>query len=348
MSRIFLSHSSRDTAQAIALKRWLVEQDPGLADEIFLDLDPVTGIHPGERWKEALRRSNARCEAVICLLSGCWEASSECRTEFRTAESLNKLILCAQLEPLEQASVTGEWQRCSLYGEGPATQIAVDGTGSHVAFQTEGLQRLLRGLRRAGIGAEHFVWPPPDDQGRAPYRGWEPLEEKDAAVFFGREGQIVRALDHLRGMRSSGIESLFMILGPSGVGKSSFLRAGLLPRLRRDDRHFAVMDIMRSERNALTGDRGFAHSLHALRSSLGLDRPVLAEIKDACVATDAKTLRGWLQEARVVAASRLPQESAETPQPTLVLPLDQAEELFSVDAGWQAAQFLEAVGPNAP
>ena len=29
-----------------------------------------------------------------------------------------------------------------------------------------------------------------------------------------------------------------MILGPSGAGKSSFLRAGLLPRLRRDDRHF--------------------------------------------------------------------------------------------------------------
>jgi hypothetical protein len=29
-----------------------------------------------------------------------------------------------------------------------------------------------------------------------------------------------------------------VILGPSGVGKSSFLRAGMLPRLRRDDRHF--------------------------------------------------------------------------------------------------------------
>jgi hypothetical protein len=33
-------------------------------------------------------------------------------------------------------------------------------------------------------------------------------------------------------------ESLFVILGPSGAGKSSFLRAGLLPRLRGDDRRF--------------------------------------------------------------------------------------------------------------
>jgi hypothetical protein len=29
-----------------------------------------------------------------------------------------------------------------------------------------------------------------------------------------------------------------VILGPSGAGKSSFLRAGLLPRLRGDDRRF--------------------------------------------------------------------------------------------------------------
>lgn len=344
MSRIFLSHSSRDTLQAVALKRWLVEQDAGLADEIFLDLDPVTGIQPGERWKEALRRSNARCEAVICLLSRHWEASAECRTEFRTAESLNKLILCARLEPSTEVGITGEWQRCDLFGDGPSTQIPVEGTGRFVTFETEGLHRLHRGLRRAGIGAEHFVWPPAHDPNRAPYRGWQPLEETDAAVFFGRDGQIVRALDELRGMRSSGIESLFMILGPSGAGKSSFLRAGLLPRLKRDDRHFAVSEIMRPERNALTGEQGFAHSIHALRRGLGLNQPSLAEIKDACVVTDAERLREWLAEAREAAASHLPMETDETPQPTLVLPLDQAEELFNVDAGPQATQFLELLG----
>lgn len=39
MSRNFLSHGRRDALHATALKQWLVEQDPGLADEIFLDLD---------------------------------------------------------------------------------------------------------------------------------------------------------------------------------------------------------------------------------------------------------------------------------------------------------------------
>ena len=72
MARVFLSHSSRDTRQAIALKRWLEQAEPGLAGEIYLDVDPETGIGTGMRWTEALWQVNARCEAVICLLSSSW------------------------------------------------------------------------------------------------------------------------------------------------------------------------------------------------------------------------------------------------------------------------------------
>ena len=107
----------------MAVKAWLVEQEPGLADEIFLDLDPHTGIRPGERWKQALQQANARCEAVICLLSKHWEASRECQTEFRYAENLNKTILCARLEPVPDTNITSEWQRCDLFpDDGPTTE----------------------------------------------------------------------------------------------------------------------------------------------------------------------------------------------------------------------------------
>ena len=100
MSRVFLSHSSRDSRQAIAVKAWLVEQEPGLAEEIYLDVDPHTGLRPGARWKQALQQANARCEVVICLLSAQWEASPECKPEFRSAETLNKAIAVARLEPV--------------------------------------------------------------------------------------------------------------------------------------------------------------------------------------------------------------------------------------------------------
>jgi hypothetical protein len=48
-----MSHFSRDSRQAVAVKAWLI-REPELAEGIFLDLDPHTGIRPGERWKEAL------------------------------------------------------------------------------------------------------------------------------------------------------------------------------------------------------------------------------------------------------------------------------------------------------
>ena len=338
--RVFLSHSSRDSRQAIAVKAWLVEHEPGLAEEIYLDLDPHTGIRPGARWKEALQQANARCEVVICLLSKHWEASPECQTEFRYAETLNKAIAVARLEPLPDAHITSEWQRCDLFvGAGPTTAISVD-WGEPVVLSAEGLQRLLNGLRALGIGAEYFPWPPPGDPNRAPYRGWAPLEEADAAVFFGRDAQILQGLDELRGMRASGVKSLLVILGPSGAGKSSFLRAGLLPRLRRDDRTFLPLPIVRPERAVLTGELGLARAIHQLRTGLGLRQPVLGEIKTACLASDVERLRGWLQEARAAARARLldvPDQTA----PTLVLPVDQAEELFNADAGPEAARFLE-------
>ena len=71
------------------------------------------------------------------------------------------------------------------------------------------------------------------------------------------------------GCARRGWSRLFVILGPSGAGKSSFLRAGLLPRLRRDDRQFLPLPIVRPERAVLTGELGLAHAIHQLRTGLG-------------------------------------------------------------------------------
>ena len=157
MSRVFLSHSSRDSRQAVAVKKWLIEQEPGLIDEIYLDLDPHTGIRPGEKWKEALNKASARCEAVICLLSKHWLNSRECEVEFRYAENLHKAILCARLEPVPDDNITSEWQRCDLFTDHrPTTEVDIADGGQPVALDSTGLQRLLNGLRAFGIGAEHF------------------------------------------------------------------------------------------------------------------------------------------------------------------------------------------------
>ena len=372
MSRIFMSHSGRDNREAVALRQWLSDQRPELANEIFLDINPQTGLRPGQRWKEALRREGQRCEAVICLLSRNWEDSPYCQAEYLTSENLGKKILVARLEDLGDTNITSEWQRCDLFADGAKTEIPVTG-GPPVRFNTAALDRLKKEIEGSGVGPENFVWPPSEDPRRAPYRGWEPFEDIDAGVFFGRDVAILRGLDTLRAMRVSGTESLFVVLGPSGSGKSSFLRAGLLPRLQPDDRQFLTLGIMRPERDALTGIQGFAAAIHAARQAHKLGDTSLGDIKRACREGDRDRLYDLLMELRAAAAERLietgarsdalrggTEENAATPEPaagarlgawapTLILPLDQAEELFSAEAAsagaaQEAEQFLESLG----
>ena len=345
MPRFFLSHSSVDNREAIALKRWLVEQNPPLDNDIFLDLDPRAGIRPGTKWKDALQQASASCEAVICLLSPSWEASTECRTEFRTAENLHKKIFCVRLHPDAGEGITSAWQYVDLFGDGPKTEIAI-GSGDPVAFSTEGLLQLKDEIV-TGIGPESFVWPPPHDPNRAPYRGWSPLEEVDAAVFFGRDAQLVTGLDQLRGMRESNVHTLFVILAPSGAGKSSFLRAGLLPRLRRDDRQFVVLDIVRPERKVLTGTNGLAQSIWATGDRMGVPQPPLAEVKRACL-EDADRLGAMLSDIQQAQITKLGGVAKDMSPPTVVLPVDQAEELFGADADAdQARRFLSLIRQHA-
>lgn len=66
----------------------------------------------------------------------------------------------------------------------------------------------------------------------APYRGLAPFGPQDAAWFFGREALVEQLLQRAADRRAVGAP--LVVVGPSGVGKSSVLGAGLIPRLARD------------------------------------------------------------------------------------------------------------------
>lgn len=231
MSRIFLSHSSANNVEAVALRDWLNCEG---WNDVFLDIDPDRGIAAGERWERALNEAANRCEAVLFIVSRAWLASDWCVKEFNLAHHLNKRLFGLLVEDLPVAELpvylTSTWQlvRLSAGRDHVMLRVTMPFTGveTHVTFSAEALARLKTGLQRAGLDSRFFAWPPESDPSRPPYRGLRPLEAEDAGIFFGRDAPIVEALDRLRGLRGAAPPRLLVILGASGAGKSSFLRAG--------------------------------------------------------------------------------------------------------------------------
>ena len=65
----------------------------------------------------------------------------------------------------------------------------------------------------------------------SPYRGLAAFEEQHAAFFFGRDTAAAEVLDRMS--RRPGGPGLLVVSGFSGAGKSSLLRAGVLPQIRQ-------------------------------------------------------------------------------------------------------------------
>jgi hypothetical protein len=102
---------------------------------------------------------------------------------------------------------------------------------------------------------------------------------------------------------------------------SSFLRAGLLPRLARDERNFTPLRIIRPERAAIAGANGLVAALAEAAAAEGLTT-TRATIREA-VANGAAALRPILKS--------LAARTGDAKPPTLVVTIDQAEELFRAE-----------------
>jgi transcriptional regulator with XRE-family HTH domain len=64
----------------------------------------------------------------------------------------------------------------------------------------------------------------------SPYRGLSVFEEQDAGWFFGRDAVTTEVLERMSRLLAGA--GLLVVSGVSGAGKSSLLRAGVLPRIR--------------------------------------------------------------------------------------------------------------------
>jgi tetratricopeptide (TPR) repeat protein len=324
MACLFLSHSSLNNDKAIVMRNWLAQNG---WDDVFLDLDPHTGLAPGEYWRQALAAAADRCQAVLCLISPEWKASNWCFSEFLLAKQYGKRVF-----PI----IVGDIDLSELSSEITANHQAVD-----LVRDPQGWDRLKEGLKRAGLDPETFPFPP----GRRPYPGFEPLTEEDAAIFFGREAQIVRGLDRLRTMSEVGVERMLVILGASGAGKSSYLRAGLWPRLKRDDRNFVLLPVIRPERAALTGKFGLLVTLESAIAETRAQSEAMRNLPRSRGAIGQFIVAKPDGLARLFAGLRAARVAALVNHvgrmPTVVIPIDQGEELFNEEGRQEAGRLMD-------
>ena len=323
MGVLFISHSTKNNDEAVKVRDWL--RAKGWAD-VFLDLDPDQGLAPGQHWQEELQRAGANCSAVLVLISPDWTASQWCQTEFLVAVQLHKRIIPVMVAPTPIDQIRSDLR--------DRYQIADITTPDK---EPQGFGTLEIGLKRAGLDPTAFDWPPPGEPLRPVYRGLQALDVADAAIFFGRDVEITKGLDDLRRMRAGVPERILVILGASGAGKSSFLRAGLLARLARDDHNFLPLPVIRPERAAVTGAQGLTSAL-----SQALGRPVSLNGGAYALTEAFAELRAPVVDrlSRYAAASR---EVWNAKPPTIVIPIDQAEELFGSE-NLEREAFLDIVG----
>jgi WD40 repeat protein/DNA-binding SARP family transcriptional activator len=160
------------------------------------------------------------------------DAAAEIAALYAPAEGVvipvRTLIAESEGVPLRIHRAAGEWARAEAAERLTATtgHAADDRTGLRAA------QAAIAGgvvdLQTAGERTRLYAVEEPPDPSEleiCPFRGLAPFDAAHAEYFFGRERLVAELVARLVG------STLLAVVGPSGSGKSSAVRAGLLPAL---------------------------------------------------------------------------------------------------------------------
>ena len=203
---VFLSYHSRDREKVRVVQRYL--SDCGIPT--FFD---DQNLRAGLNWPKALEQALENSRAVAVFVSGeigPWQWPEICFALDRQANDPMFPVIPVLLDGADNS-------RSFLF-----LNTWVDLRGERFG-QPDTLRRLLDAVIKPERNLKASL------PKLNPFRGLEHFDEAHAPFFFGREVFI----DDLSKRLTQGSKHFLAIIGASGSGKSSVVRAGLIPRLRR-------------------------------------------------------------------------------------------------------------------
>jgi formylglycine-generating enzyme required for sulfatase activity len=208
MRRWFLSYHSPDQPLAERLKAAIERKDS--ASRVFF---APTHLRAGGSWTAQLAQEIAQATAFILLVGehglGDWQIYEYDEALDRRVKSADFPVILVLLDGQTAPGLPFLRRLHWIISPDPASEKDV--------------ARLFDAA--SGVGSNPGeLW-----RHTSPYRGLEAMQEKDADYFFGRTSETIRVLRSL----SSTPRRLPVIIGNSGVGKSSLAQAGVLAALKR-------------------------------------------------------------------------------------------------------------------
>jgi WD40 repeat protein/DNA-binding SARP family transcriptional activator len=285
---------------------------PGFYDEwVVLEREHLQALfeHKMKQLLEALCREQRW--AAVLEWSECWIALGQ------TPEPAYRALMVAYASLGDRTKVVATFERCLAVLE---TEL-----GAEPAAETRAeYEQLLKGETNVKLDLSstqvvparlHMINEPPAP-GEPPFKGLQFFDEADADMFFGREVLTTKLIEHLHRLPSPttgegpGVRFLAVIVGASGSGKSSIVRAGLIPALKHEQPQWRVHVITPT-----------AHPLEALAIALTHD--------SESITAAATLLDDLAREPRSLALFSKRMLTANHSS-HLLLVIDQFEELFTL------------------
>jgi formylglycine-generating enzyme required for sulfatase activity len=208
---LFLSYNSldRDEVQGIRQQLGTVPQ----ALTAFLDRESLT---LGKRWFEEIESALLNSRAIAVFYGphglGRWQNLEMILALDLQAKPNTEILVIPVLLPGADLNKAPRFLLLNSY---------LDLRSGH---DSTNLSRLAKHVLRQPATLEALSV---NDELRNPYRGLNYFQEQDAPLFFGRQYESQKLLEKVK------TSALIALVGNSGTGKSSVVRAGLIPLLRK-------------------------------------------------------------------------------------------------------------------